>query len=112
MSRRITQVNELIRSHIAGFLVKETSFKEGVFVTVTKVDTTPDLRYTRVFVSIFPEDEAGYGMATLQHEASMLQIKLHRKLSMKPLPKLSFHLDTTEKEADEVERILREISEE
>lgn len=109
MSQRIEKINSLIRKHIAEILTKNLSLKLGVFLTVAKVDTTADLRYTRISLSVFPEKEIHYVEATLKKEIRQLQKALHGKLHMKPLPKLVFLTDTTEAAADKIERILLEL---
>lgn len=107
MANRIDKINELIKHHINDILLKDLSFKDGVFVTIAKVDTTPDLRYTRVFISIFPEKEIDYVAKTLGHEIFRIQGQLNKKLHMKPLPKIEFKVDMTESRADEIEKILK-----
>jgi ribosome-binding factor A len=109
MNNRIQKINELIRQTVNDIFLKELSLKEGVFVTITKVDTSRDLRYTRVFVSIFPERETGYVTRALANEIYGIQGKLNKKLHMRPLPKIEFRTDTTEAKADEIEKILKEI---
>lgn len=109
MSQRVVKINELIRKHINDIILKELSLKEGVFVTVVKVDTSSDLRYTRIFVSVFPENDRAYAMKTLEKEVFKIQGILNKKLHMRPLPKIVFQLDTTESKADEIERLLKEI---
>lgn len=110
MGHRIEKINELIKQQIAEIITRELDFKPGVFVTVAKVDTSRDLRYTRIFVSIFPEKESEYVMKTLEKEAYRLQSILNKKLVMKPLPKIEFRQDITESKADEVEKILKIIN--
>jgi len=68
MNARIERINELIKQHTNNIILKDLSLKDGVFITIAKVDTTPDLRYTRVFVSVFPEKEISYAMKTLEKE--------------------------------------------
>jgi len=109
VSQRVEKINSLIRKHIAEILIKDLSLKLGVFLTVAKVDTTPDLRYTRVFLSVFPEKEAHYVEETLKKEKYLLQGALNKKLHMKPLPKLVFLIDMTEAAADKIEKILLEL---
>lgn len=109
MNNRIQKINRLIQKNISDIILNDLSLKEGVFVTVTCVDTTSDLRYTRVFISVFPEKEIAYVEKTLQKEIYKLQGSLNRLLHMKPLPKLEFRFDLTESKADEIEKILREI---
>ena len=109
MSLRKEKVDELIKQQVAEIISREINFKPGILWTVAKVDTTPDLRYTQVFVSIFPEKESEYGLKTLQKELYAIQGELNKKLFMKPLPKIEFKLDSTEAKADEVEKLLNQI---
>lgn len=111
MSLRIDKINELIRQHINDIILKDLSLKGDVFITIAKIDTSPDLRYTRIFVSVFPERESGYAMTTLAKEIYKIQGLLNKKLHMRPLPKIRFELDVTESKADEIEKLLKEIQE-
>jgi ribosome-binding factor A len=109
MSLRISKINELIRRNIDDILLKDLSLKEGVFITVAKVDTTPDLRYTRVSISVYPEQEVNYAQISLKNELFKIQGLLNKKLHMRPLPKLEFRIDFTEARADVIEKLLKEI---
>ena len=112
MSFRMQKVNSLIREQLGEILNRELDLKSGAFLTVLKVDTTSDLRYTNIFVSVFPEKEGTYVMTALKNEKSNIQRILNKKLHMKVLPRLVFKLDKTEVEADEIEKILRQIENE
>ncbi len=105
-------MNEHIAQTLGELFERELSLKPGTLVTITRVDTTPDLRYTRVFVSAFPDGETQYVMASLMHEKKHLQRMFHSKLTMKIRPTLSFILDTTERRADIVEKLLKQVAEE
>jgi len=109
MPNRIEKINALVQRNLGEIIPRELSLKAGVFITIAKVDTTPDLRYTRVFVSIFPEKETAYALKALTNEIYTLQGALNKQLFMKPLPKIEFRLDTTEIKADEVEKLLKQI---
>ncbi len=109
MSGRISKINSLIQKNVSEIIARELNLKSGVFITVSKVDTTPDLRYTRIFVSIFPEKEIDYGIKTLRKELYKIQGNLNKKLAMKPLPKIEFKVDMTESKADEIERLLKQL---
>lgn len=109
MSNRIEKVNELIKSLMGEILTRELSLKPGVFITISKVDTTADLRYTRIFLSVFPEKEIEYVEKTLAKEMYKIQGNLNKKLSMKPLPRIQFRTDMTESKADVIEKLLKEI---
>jgi len=106
---RIDRVNELIRTSIAEIISRELELPPGVFVTIVKVDTSRDLRYTRVFVSAFPEKKFGKTMKRLQKKNYLIQGKLNKKLHMKPLPRIEFVADRTEVEADKIEKLLKKL---
>lgn len=106
---RLDRINELIKETLAKIISEEVDFPLGVFVTVTKVDTSRDLRYTRVFLSVFPEKKFGEIFRSLENKIYSLQGKLNKKLSMKPLPRIEFVSDKTEVEADKIEKLLKEI---
>ena len=112
MSHRISQINDLVRDLVSRLIARELSLKSGVLVTLSSVDTSPDLRYTRVLVSVFPVGERDYAMKTLGHERRTLEKRLRELMSTRPLPRLEFVLDTTEEKAAEIEHILSDIEKE
>jgi ribosome-binding factor A len=109
MFSRIDRVNELIKTTLSEIIIREIEMPLGVFLTVVKVDTSRDLRYARVFVSVFPEKQFGSAIKVLNKKVYFLQGKLNKKLSMKPLPRIEFISDHTEVEADKIEKLLKEI---
>jgi ribosome-binding factor A len=112
MSTRLEKVNDLIRDNLSLIIKKDLSLKKGVFVSITKVDTSKDLRYTKVFVSIFPEKEIDYTLATLQKELFHIQKLLNGKLSVKIFPRIKFILDNTGKKISELDEIFEQIKNE
>jgi len=109
MFRRINKINSLIKQQMSQILFRELNLKPGVFLTVSKVDTTKDLRYTRVFVSVFPESETDYASKTLEKELYPLQKELSKRIKIKTLPRVEFKIDTTEAKADKIEKILKQL---
>ena len=109
MSERIQKINKLIKKHLGEILARELSLKPGLFLTISKVDTSRDLRYTHVSISVFPFKESDYALRTLSKELYSIQGALNKKLQMRPLPRLEFKLDSTEEEADKIEKILIDL---
>ncbi len=109
MSYRIDKINSLIKQHISQILSRELNLKPGVFLTVSKVDTTKDLEYTSVFVSVFPEKEINYAFKTLEKESHSILKKLGEEIKIRKLPQIIFKIDTTEAEADKIEKILSKL---
>jgi ribosome-binding factor A len=108
MRERMRKMNSLIKHEMGGLILENVDFKPGVFVTITKVDTSDDLRYTRVFVRVYPGQDIDYGLKTLAHEKKTLQKLLHKKLHLKILPQVSFIHDKTGEEVDEIEQLLQQ----
>ena len=106
---RIDRINELIKETLASIIQEEAEVPPGVFLTLTKVDTSKDLRYARVFVSVFPEKKFGQTIELLGKRIYMIQGELNKKLHMKPLPRIEFVADKTEVEADKIEKLLKTI---
>jgi ribosome-binding factor A len=108
-ANRLPKINELVRTYVNDIILKELSLKSGVFLTIAKVDTSPDVRYTRVFISVFPESEFTYVLKTLEKERHHIQLSLNKKLRIKPLPRVEFRSDFTESKADKIEKLLKEL---
>ena len=106
---RIDQINELLRAALGDIFRKEVSLKQGVLVTISKVETTRDLRHANVSLSIFPETEELYAMQTMNKELAHIQKTLYTKLYMKPLPRIHLLPDHTEQKADVIEKLLRTL---
>lgn len=106
MNERIHKVNDLLRDHLSAIMLAELSLKTGVFVTITKVVTSRDLRHSTVSLSVFPEEEENYARKTLRYERAKIERALHAKLYMNPLPKIRFVIDDTAERADAVEKLI------
>ncbi len=111
-SLRIEKVNELLKEELGAIFSKEVSLKSGVFATISKVRTVPNLKEARVSISIFPAHETEYAMKSLEHELYKIQGLLNRRLHMRPLPRISLENDTAEQRAQAVEEALSAIKEE
>ncbi len=79
------------------------------FVTVTAVDTSPDLRHAKVWVSVLGDDkQRRLTMAGLQSAHGVLQRAVASQLRLKQTPQLDFAYDDTAERAERVERLLAE----
>ncbi|MBI2955506.1 MAG: 30S ribosome-binding factor RbfA [Chloroflexi bacterium] len=113
-SRRIERVNDLIRAEISELITKEIKDPRlRGMISVTEVDTTPDLRHAKVYVSILgSEEERATGIKTLKHAAGFFRKELGERLTMRRTPELSFLLDTSIEHGDRIMRLLRDIQKE
>lgn len=109
MSKRIQRVNQLVKRELSQLLLREVKFPTDTLVTVTRVETSPDLRESRIFISVMPEAKTAKIIDFLQGRIYGLQQKINKRLKMKPLPKLKFLEEKKTKEAGRIEELLEEI---
>src|ERR671935_1936601 len=93
MTARMRRVNEAVRQ-VLSEAVGELKDPRIGFVTVTGVETSPDLRRARVYVSVLGSDEQkSEALEGLRSSAGFLQAKVGEELRMKRTPTLEFHYD-------------------
>ena len=106
--RRSVRVDALLREEIARVVGEMKDPRVG-FVTVMAVDTSPDLRHARVFVSILGDDETRQtAIDALKHAAGFVRSKVGAVVELRYLPELRFELDQTLKKAARIEALLSE----
>jgi ribosome-binding factor A len=107
---RMRRVNEILREAIAEE-VRDLKDPRIGFVTITGVDTSPDLRTAIVYYSVLEEDHAPTGEA-LQHAAPHIQEGIASQVRLKYLPKLRFELDASIAYGARIDAILADIHKE
>jgi ribosome-binding factor A len=93
-SNRILLINEEIQKELSSLLrsVKDPRVQD-VMISITRVETTPDLRYTKVYVSFLQEDKAPGAMAGLKSAAGFLRRQLAQNLQLRYAPEIQWALD-------------------
>jgi ribosome-binding factor A len=91
---RMRRVNEVIREVLAAAIATDLKDPRIGFVTITHVETSPDLRSARVYVSVLGgSDERERTLAGLRSAHGFLQGRINAELRMKRTPTLSFEYD-------------------
>ena len=111
MSRRMERVNEQIKEEVAALLQREIHDPrlQGL-ISITGVDTSPDLQNATVRVSIMGTDEeVQAAMSALRHAAGFFRREMASRLRLKHVPELTFKLDTSIEQGARVLELLREI---
>ena len=108
-TERMRRVNEVMREVIGSAIATELEDPRIGFVTVTSVETSPDLRSARVHVSVLGGDaERQATLAGLSSSHGVLQATIAREMRIKRTPKLSFHYDETPERGVRVSRLLEQ----
>lgn len=93
-SNRIGRINEEIQRELSGLLrnLKDPRV-QNTMISITRVDTTPDLRYARVYVSFLEPERAQDAMKGLQSASGFLRRALGQALQLRYTPELQWILD-------------------
>lgn len=110
---RMRRINEVLREVVGAAISGELSDPRIGFVTVTAVETSPDLRTAKVFVSVLgDEDEREATLEGLRSSHGVIQSRIAAETRMKRTPTLTFHYDDTIEKASRVSELLEEVEDE
>ena len=104
---RMRRINEVLREVIGAAIATDLSDPRIGFVTVTSVETSPDLRTAKVFVSVLgSEEEREATLAGLRSSHGVLQARIAAETRMKRTPTLTFRYDETVERGVRISRLL------
>ena len=129
-TNRIAKVNSLIQHELGPVLHEYLDWQKGL-VTITKVDTSKDMKYAKIWISIFANEapetkiegkKSGTGRVLYDSDEKILnflakniydlQGEVNKHFHTKIIPRISFHLDTSPRYAQHIEEVIRKVHEE
>ena len=110
MSQRTERVDELLRQEIGSIVARDVADPRIGFATITSVETTPDLRHAKVWVSVIGQpSERDATVAALRRAMPFVRHELGTRLRIKRIPDLHVHLDDTAERGTRVLQLLSEL---
>jgi ribosome-binding factor A len=107
-SDRMRRVNEAMREVLSAAITSELKDPRVGFVTVTAVETSPDLRHARVFVSVLGNPgERRRSLQALDSAHGYLQRRVGSELRMKHTPQIQFVYDETPERGMRINELLK-----
>ena len=93
-SNRIGRINEEIQKELSAAIrnLKDPRVQDTM-ISITRVETTPDLRYTKVYVSFLEENKAADAMKGLKSAAGWLRREIGHALNLRYTPQIMWALD-------------------
>lgn len=110
MTERMLKVNSTLREVLAD-AVERMNDSRLELVSITAVDTAPDLRHAVVYVDVLGSDDHEPALAALRGAAKRLQRAIGSQVRMKYTPTLEFEIDPGIRSGERIEAILRSIKE-
>ena len=110
MSERTKRVDELLRQEIGVIIAREIADPRIGFVTITDVETTPDLRHAKVWVSVIGSpDERAAALTSLTHAMPFIRHELGSRLRIRRIPELHVRADDTLERGSRILHLLSEL---
>ena len=93
-SNRLMRINEEIQKELSGMIrnLKDPRVQDTM-ISITRVETTPDLRYAKVYVSFLQEDRAAEALKGLKSASGYLRRELGSVLRLHHTPDIQWALD-------------------
>lgn len=108
--KRILRVREAIRRELGLILDRKMNDPRVGMVTVTRVDLSDDLKYAKVFVSLFGDPEEKETVRRILMKARrFIRVELSQSLRMRTAPELSFLLDDSSEDYLRIDKVLKQI---
>ena len=110
MTQRTERIDELLRQEISDLLLREVGDPRIGFATVTDVETAPDLRHAKVWVSIIGQPkERTETLRALEHAMPFVRRELGKRLRLRRIPEFSVRLDESIERGSRVMQLINDL---
>ena len=107
---RPKRVADLVRAELGELLARRVNDPGVGFVTLTRVQVTPDLQHARVyFTTLGDNDQREQSRQALERATPFLRRQIGQRLTLKRTPRLTFHIDESIGHQERVEQLLEEL---
>ena len=109
-SNRLARINEELKrevSNIINYEVKNSNVTG--MISITKVKTTPDLRYAKISISVINSKNVKNTLAGLKAASGFIRSRVAEKINLRITPELVFELDDSMVYGERIDNILKDI---
>ncbi|MBC2578912.1 30S ribosome-binding factor RbfA [Clostridium sp. DJ247] len=110
---RGSRINEEVKKEVSNIIRNDIKDPRiNAMISVTKVDVTRDLRYAKVYVSIFGEDEAKKStLNALKSSSGFIRREVGHRINLRYTPEIIIELDNTIEQGMHIDALLEKIKE-
>jgi ribosome-binding factor A len=110
MTQRTDRIDALLREEVGAILSREIADPPIGFVTVTDVETAPDLSHASLWVSLIGQpDERAESLAALRRALPFIRHELGRRVRLRRIPELHLRVDDTAQRGTRILQLLTEL---
>ena len=111
MSIKIERLNHTIQEVISMIIMREIKDDDIKFVTITGVDTTSDLSYSKVYYTVLDVSKMDETKEALEKAAPFIRKCLAERIEVRHTPELKFIYDTSILYGEHIDNIIEQIKE-
>lgn len=112
-SNRMNRINEELKKEISNIINYELKNPHMTgLISVTKVITTPDLRFARVYVSMINVKSKKEALAILKKSAGFVRSEIAKKVNLRTTPEIIFLFDESIEYGSRIDNIIKDITKE
>ena len=111
-NNRMQKVNEELKREISNIIslkLNNSALKKGL-ISVTEVDTTPDFKYAKVYVSMINVTDKKEALKALKKASGFVRTEIAKTINLKNTPEIIFQFDESIEYGDRIDHILKEIT--
>ena len=110
-NNRMNRIDEALKKELSNIISYELeNSKITGMISVTKVKTTPDLRYARVYVSILNSKNKKETLAGLKQASGYIRSQIANRINLRITPELVFELDESLEYGAKIDSIIESIA--
>ncbi|GBF69655.1 30S ribosome-binding factor RbfA [Clostridium sp. DFI.5.61] len=108
-SNRIGRINEEIQRELSALIPAVKDPRVSGMISVTAVETTPDLRYAKAYISVLDKENGERVLKGLRSASGWLRRELGSALRLRYTPELVFQLDDSIDKGAHILELLRSV---
>ena len=112
MNIKIERINHMIMEEVSKILMLEVKDERFKFVTVTDCDTSSDLSYCKIYVTVLEQEKKEETLKALNNASSFIRGELAKRIEIRHIPELKFIYDESIFYGEKIDKIIDEINEE
>ena len=111
MNIKIERINHMIMEEVSKILMLEVKDDDIKFVTVTDCDTSNDLSYCKIYVTVLEQEKKEETLKALNNASSFIRGELAKRIEIRHIPELKFIYDESVFYGEKIDKIIDEINE-
>lgn len=110
MSLKTEKIGHNFIKEISYIIMEEIKDPNIKFVTLTGCDVTNDLSFAKVYFTTLKDEYKDETLKALNRAANFIELELSKRIEIRKMPQISFHLDTSREYGNNIDKKLKELN--